>query len=198
MACRITTILTVFLTLSTRPYLVLGDFNRINVTVDDADNQITYTPSEHWAVGQTCTDCSAHPDVSQMFDQTWHDTSFIPGSSQTQGINASITFNGEDYAHLFNTCMIMMWSEIGVAVYVFCAISHSSTTPDGNVDMTFFIDDEEMGSFQESPTGENTFDYQVPVFSQEGLSPSPHTLTVMTGQLGGPQALTLLDYFMYT
>lgn len=62
----------------------------------------------------------------------------------------------------------------------------------------FFIDDEQMGSFQESPTGQDTFDYQVPVFSQEGLSSGTHTLTVMTGQLGGPKALTLLDYFIYT
>lgn len=101
MACRITTILTIFLALLTRPHLVLGDIFQKNVTVDDTNGdqstgaQVTYTPSENWSLGPSCPDCDAHPDPSQMLDGTWHDTTFIPGETQSQGLNASITFNGK-------------------------------------------------------------------------------------------------------
>lgn len=179
-----------------------------NVTVDDTLGdlstglQVSYTPSDGWTPGQNCTNCTAHPEPTQMLFNTWHDTSFFPNVDDSEGLSftATITFNG--LSHLFNEslmlCLANRFSSTGVAVYVFCAIDHSSNDPDGNSDMTFFIDGEEVGTFELAPTGQNNFSYHFPVFASDPLPSGPHTLTMENGHLGGSQALALLDYFIYT
>ena len=85
-----------------------------------------------------------------------------------------------------------------MAVYVFCAINYASDNPDGNFDMEFLIDGEQVGTFQLTPTGEDAFVYNVPVYTNESLPSGQHTLAVMSGRIGGSQAPALLDYFVYT
>jgi hypothetical protein len=67
-----------------------------NVTIDDADTSglIVYTNSANstWA-NQDCTTCSAKPpDLSQVFDGTWHDTTHF--SFDTPNLAAQFLFTG--------------------------------------------------------------------------------------------------------
>ena len=83
-------------------------------------------------------------------------------------------------------------------MYVFCILTHTDAHPDGNFDMRFFLDGELDGQFVEAPTGKATWDYNVPVYHKEGLSNGPHTITLASGVLGGPNTLVLLDYMVFT
>ena len=77
----------------------------VNVTVDDTygdtntGGQIAYGPAGSWNVGQTCTTCTARPNVAQAFDGSWHDATFYPtdstaGSNLGSLVTASYVFNG--------------------------------------------------------------------------------------------------------
>lgn len=101
-----------------------------------------------------------------------------------------------DLLLLFSPLVIEFW--IGIAVSVFCVISHSSSSPDGDTYMSFLIDGEEAGTFTQSSTGQDTYTYNVSVFASEPLPSGQHTLTVVNGRIGGPKVLALLDYFVYT
>ena len=63
--------------------------------------------------------------------------------------------------------------------------------------MRFLLDGELDGHFVEAPTGKATWDYNVPVYHREGLSNGPHTITLASGVLGGPNTLVLLDYMVF-
>ena len=77
---------------------------------------------------------------------------------------------------------------------MFCIISHDDTVPDGNSDMTFFIDGETAGTFELAPTGQNTYDYNVPVYANNSIPSGTHTLLIQNGHSGGAKSLLLLDY----
>jgi len=81
----------------------------------------------------------------------------------------------------------------------FCALADSSTGPDGDSDMTFFIDGVIRGTFAQTAPGiPNVYQYSVPVFSITSLSPGQHTLTIQNGHVNGIKALTMLDEIIYT
>lgn len=86
---------------------------------------------------------------------------------------------------------------IGTAVYVQVILTGSETSPDGNTDYTFSIDNENAGVFQQSPNGDSTYKFNQTVFSKTGLSNSLHTLTIESGH-AGKKALVLLDSIIYT
>ena len=86
----------------------------------------------------------------------------------------------------------------GVAVYVYCVVTHSFNSPVGNSDMSFFIDGNLVGNFVQPPTGDTTYQYNVPVYVNESLPSGPHTIAIVNGHPDGNQSLTLLDSIVYT
>lgn len=77
-----------------------------NVSIDDTfgdertGKQITFTPSNGWKQGQTCTDCTANVDANQPFRHSWHDATFLPQNMGGDGIirSASVSFNGMSHS----------------------------------------------------------------------------------------------------
>ncbi|KAI1797505.1 hypothetical protein LXA43DRAFT_877148 [Ganoderma leucocontextum] len=159
----------------------------INITVDDTfgdpftGNQILYEPQGAWQLGQSCSTCTAHPDKSLAFNGTWHDSTFNDAGLPDADQLPTATF-----------------SFVGVAVYVFCIVTHSFTSPFGSSDMSFLIDNALVGTFQQPPTGDSTSFYNVSVYVNDSLSPGQHTITIVNGEINGNKSLTLLDYIVYT
>ncbi|KAJ3923136.1 hypothetical protein F5877DRAFT_74595 [Lentinula edodes] len=159
----------------------------VNVTVDDSASSVIYYPSGAWnarSASVPCSSCTANLDVNRTFFNTFHDGTFnpLPGSNSYPNVplTASIAFNG-------------------IAVYVFCALAESSTSPDGNSDMDFYIDGFRNGGFvKTAPGNNNTYNYSVAVFASDPLTPGIHNLTIQNGHVNGTKSLILLDKIVYT
>ncbi|KAK7468602.1 hypothetical protein VKT23_003106 [Stygiomarasmius scandens] len=160
----------------------------VNRTIDDTlpdstGASITYLPDGAWNDGTSCRRCTAKPDSGQMSSGTWHDGTFNskPGSNgfPNQVLNASTIFNG-------------------TSVYVFCALSRPKASPSGNSDMTFYIDGQLVGTFSKLAPGGDGFDYNVPVYVNESLSPGFHKLVLQNGHVNGPSSLVILDRMVYS
>ncbi|KAI0344072.1 hypothetical protein BDW22DRAFT_1327404 [Trametopsis cervina] len=162
---------------------LLATATLVNVTVDDSEilngsAAITYAPLTGWNNGADCASCDARPDPSRTWGGTWHDSTY-PGGGENHILSASLIFNGS-------------------AIYVFCIISHSTTKPSGNSNMTFFIDGGAVGGYFLAPSGSETYDYNVLVYANNSLTPGTHSLTVQNGAVGAPKSLMLLDYIVYS
>ncbi|KAJ3859990.1 hypothetical protein EV359DRAFT_85796 [Lentinula novae-zelandiae] len=159
----------------------------VNVTVDDSDSSVIYYPSGAWnarSASVPCSSCTANPDVNQTFDNTFHDGTFNPSSGSNSYPNVPLTAS-----MIFN----------GIAVYVFCALAESSTSPDGDSDMDFYIDGFLNANFTKTaPGNNNTYDYSVAVFASDPLTPGNHNLTIRNGHVNGTKSLILLDKIVYT
>ncbi|KAI0809265.1 hypothetical protein BC629DRAFT_1106622 [Irpex lacteus] len=153
--------------------------DRANVTVDDSSSDIVYAPLSGWNVENDCNGCTAHPDPSLTHGGTWHDTSFPPNGTAQDLRTASLEFTGS-------------------ALYVFCIISQSIDHPFGTSDMTFSIDGNVVGHYTSVPSGDKTYDYNVPVYANDSVGSGSHSFTVTNGTPGGPETLLLLDYIIYS
>ncbi|PAV23423.1 hypothetical protein PNOK_0049100 [Pyrrhoderma noxium] len=162
----------------------------VNVTIDDqfgdpsTGQHIAYSPEDAWQVGQTCQACTAKPTPAEdAYLGTWSDASFNPSGNATndvpgQVIKASVSFTG-------------------VAVYVNVILTGSETSPDGNSDFTFLVDNATAGAFEKSPDGDKTYHFNQTIFSMSGLSNTSHTLSIEVGHSGN-KSLVLLDSIIYT
>ncbi|KAF8987749.1 hypothetical protein BDQ17DRAFT_1199528, partial [Cyathus striatus] len=172
-------------------FITTGGAVLVNVTVDDSlpdpltGRLINYLPTTSWSDGVVCTDCTATVDGGSMFDRTWHDGTYFPANSNlppTGPLNFTFSFNG-------------------TAIYVFCAIALSTTSPDGYSNMTFYIDNELVGQFERVPPGtQGAYLYNVSVYSNTSLPAGEHTFMLQNGQFGngGNKSLTLFDYLVYS
>ncbi|KAI0358959.1 hypothetical protein OH77DRAFT_1121930 [Trametes cingulata] len=160
----------------------------VNVTIDDTfgdesnGNQIVYLPPTMWNAGQSCSACTAHPDPKLAGNGTWHDSTFYGVDTTTPSsevASAAVTFEG-------------------TAVYVFCIVTRSAVSPDGNSDMSFFLDGLLAGKFVQPPNGDAGFQYNVPVYVNESLPAGQHSIAIVNGELNGNKSLILLDYIVYT
>jgi len=156
----------------------------VNITVDDSAidtgaTRISYAPQLEWNIGNNCSACTARPNPQQAFAGTWHDSTFPQGGGEADLKTASLEFNGS-------------------AIYVYCILARSFTSPDGNSDMTFFLDGQDVGKFSLSPSGDSNYDYNVPVYSNNSIPPGAHSFTLQNGQIGGAKSLILLDFFVYS
>ncbi|KIM84656.1 hypothetical protein PILCRDRAFT_391863 [Piloderma croceum F 1598] len=159
----------------------------VDVTIDDTYGdpntgaQIMYMP-DNWNNGTSCSACTAHPASSQTYLGTWHDNTWNPPANSTEAAEvqtASAAFNGS-------------------AVYIFCIIAHSLVSPDGNTNMTFYIDDETVGHYALLPSGaQPTYSYNINVYLNTSVPPGQHTIKIQNGPLG-QKALVLLDYITYS
>ncbi|KAI0737188.1 hypothetical protein C8Q80DRAFT_1115445 [Daedaleopsis nitida] len=154
-----------------------------NITVDDTlgnseqNLQIVYQPEGAWSPGQACADCEAHVDTSKVLDGTWHDVTYLADNPPAIPLSANLTFNG-------------------VAIYVYCIVTRSPTNPFGNSDMTFYLDGEPVGVFQQMPNEDPSYEYSVPVYVNTSISAGNHTFALVNGRKGGLTALALLDYII--
>ena len=175
----------------------------VNVTVDDTLGnsqealQILYQPAGYWSPGQNCTTRVADPDPTQVNDGTWHDNTYLPDNPASTPLSASLAFDGT-YHVPRGVKILHMLPVLGVALYVYCVVARSSTNPFGNSDMTFYLDGVEVGNFTETPNGDPTYHYNVPVYVNESIPDGKHTFVLVNGRAGGQAALALLDYIVFS
>ncbi|KAE9397622.1 hypothetical protein BT96DRAFT_921314 [Gymnopus androsaceus JB14] len=141
-----------------------------NMTIDDTDPSIIYFPAWNTRNASVpCPTCNANPQADSMFNETWHDNTFDPNpGSGDETIPITASV-------LFN----------GTAMYVFCALAESSTDPDGT-----FV--------KIAPGNVGVYDYNVPVFAIDSLTPEEHNFTLQGGHVNGFKSLVLLDRMVYT
>ncbi|KAI0659561.1 hypothetical protein C8Q70DRAFT_933474 [Cubamyces menziesii] len=164
----------------------------VNRTIDDqhGDNSTgavpLFLPDGTWNIGQTCTVCAFRANnpinVSEVFDGTWHDAMHY-GTRDTDPITIQANFTGH-------------------AVYVYhVVVNYLTYGIVTSTNLTFHIDNEQVGSYTHSPTGsesENTppIFYNFPVYTNESLVEGNHTL--MISAPGDIETLVLFDYIVYT
>ncbi|KAF8995265.1 hypothetical protein BDQ17DRAFT_1250938 [Cyathus striatus] len=150
-----------FLAVLTRILSAIGIV--VNITVDDASPDpltglsITYLPLNLWNNGPTCVGCFAHVDPEEMYSGTWHD-----GTVSSRFLRPNRT-----------------------AIYISCAIALSNNALGGYSNMTFYIDNEAVGHFERIPPGNNTYQYNVLVYSNTSMIPGEHIFVLQNGQEGG-------------
>ncbi|KAF8987741.1 hypothetical protein BDQ17DRAFT_1258237 [Cyathus striatus] len=163
----------------------------VNVTVDNSlpdpltGRLVGYLPTTSWNAGVACTDCTAIVDEGSMFNRTWHDGTYFP-------VNSILPATGP---------LTITFSFNGTAIYVFCALALSFTSPDGYSNMTFYIDNEIVGQFEKEPSGtQGAYVYNISVYSNTSLSAGEHNFTLQNGPFGngGNKSLTLFDYLVYS
>ncbi|TBU62454.1 hypothetical protein BD310DRAFT_918439 [Dichomitus squalens] len=148
--------------------------------IDDADTSgaISYTTPQSWSQGAGCTSCWIHPDPSEAFDGTWHDTSHFTTDTDERFITVQFT---------------------GTAVSVYNIVANTAAQPNTvtAVNLWFEIDGERVGSgYQHDPSSSTDIEYNVLVFSQDGLSNSPHLLVIHATD--GVNTNVLFDRVEYT
>lgn len=161
----------------------------VNSTIDDSfpdprtRASISYIPPEAWNRGGSCESCTARPSALELYNNTWHDSTFNtqPGSNDFPNtpLSATVTFEGS-------------------AIYVYCALAKTTRAPFGNSDMTFFIDNDQVGDFFQMAPGTPGYDYNVLVYKNESIPNGEHTFTLRNGRVDGIRSLVLLDRIVYT
>lgn len=195
-----TTLLSTVLSLAVRSFVSAA---QVNVTVDDSQTSsgaslIQYTPSTLWNDGTNCSGCTAHPDASRAMDGTWHDSTHAEGAGDDGLSFATLTFTGMFYRLWITLQTSQDLTMLGTAIYVYGILAHTSTSPDGNSDMLFSMDGQNVGSFALSPTNQTTYDYNVLLYANRSIPSGSHTFVLQNGRVGGAKSLVLLDYIVYT
>ncbi|PBL00436.1 hypothetical protein ARMGADRAFT_1006643 [Armillaria gallica] len=155
----------------------------VNVTIDDQSAGLIFSPVDAWNNGASCQACTARPDGSQAIDETWHDSTFNkdPGSNNypNQVLNVSTSFNG-------------------TAIYVICILAKTASSPTGNSDMSFYIDNDFVGEFYQTAPGEQGYQYNYTVYSNNSIPDGLHTFKLQNGHVDGIKALVMLDAIIYS
>lgn len=182
----------------------------VNVTIDDTfgnpqtSARVVYSPANAWQEGtQACsTTGTSYPDPNRLFNGTWHESTFTPHSEgsevDTNQIipSASVTFNGQfDCASIDS--MIDIFEYPGSAIYVYCVIPFNTSRTSV---MTFFINDEVVGTFTSASSvrNESEYQYNVPVYVNRSMPAGVHKFTLQNGLKGGQRSLVMLDSIVYT
>ncbi|KZV91862.1 hypothetical protein EXIGLDRAFT_86287 [Exidia glandulosa HHB12029] len=176
-----------------------------NLTIDDADPQVIYSPALSWRASSV--DCSAcFNPVSQSIAQgTFHDgtgglhdrnRAAESDGHEDEGADGDNDEDDIDVDLMSKPTVTAQLSFTGTAVYVYCIV------PDGadgdhitKSDLTFTIDDQPVGTFTRTPTGEPvSFLFNHLVFAHDGLGEGTHHLVISSP----PNGALLLDYVQVT
>lgn len=154
----------------------------VNVTLDDQDAGLIYTPSDAWADGTDCKACTARLETDRLVHGSWHDSTFQPGDKETHKV--SVSFNG-------------------TAIYVGCILAKSSSNPplNGHSDMRFFIDGALVGRFARDISNDSTstYEYGTTVYANTSIPAGHHTFRLQNGHTNSTtQSLVLLDAITYS
>jgi len=166
--------------------LFLGAVNAIlaNRTIDDKNgdsvtgNMPRYNPPDFWNEGNGCVPCAIHPDPSEAYNSTWHDTQISPNTTTPRTI--TMTFNG-------------------TAIYVYCIVPNLFNGTAITTNITFTIDGQ-LSDRTFTYIGDNSTDliYNVAVYTNDSLKNAEHTL-ILEATPGSYAASTVLfDYVEYT
>ncbi|EIW63910.1 uncharacterized protein TRAVEDRAFT_103850, partial [Trametes versicolor FP-101664 SS1] len=159
-----------------------------NRTIDDQNGDSvsgakpTYGPSidpaSNWTQGANCTSCHLLPnkviDVSQVFDGTWHDSTYHPGDPD-HTVDAAFT---------------------GTAVYVFFIVPNFVQSTTTLVNVSFSIDGTFYGKYEHIPDTSSTVLYNQLVFHTTDLVNADHTIEIRAS--GSNASLILFDNMIYT
>lgn len=155
----------------------------MNVTIDDQSTGLIFSPADAWNNGASCANCTARPDASRAVDGTWHDSTFNKNSGSNaypnQVLNVSMSLNG-------------------TAIYVICILAKTATSPTGNSDMSFYIDNDFVGEFYQTAPGEPGYQYNFTVYSNNSIPNGLHTFKLQNGHVDGIKALVILDAIIYS
>ncbi|KAK0470408.1 uncharacterized protein EV420DRAFT_1500511 [Desarmillaria tabescens] len=154
----------------------------VNATIDDQNPMLLYSPEDGWRNSNVpCPSCTARPDPSMAINGSWHDSTFDQNAknSPNKVRNVSTIFNG-------------------TAIHVTCILAKTTTSPFGNSDMSFYIDDILVGQFKKTAPGESGFEYNVTVYSNSSIPSGQHKFTIQNGHVGGIKSLLLLDALVYS
>ncbi|KAJ6476364.1 hypothetical protein C8R45DRAFT_834097 [Mycena sanguinolenta] len=134
----------------------------------------TYGPSiSEWNVNNNCTTCFVQPDIAQMVNHSWHDTT-------------------HERTTLF---IIAVSSYSGTAIYFFGVVPNTVPNSITVANLTFSLDGAFAGSYTRIPDSTTSiFLYSVPMLALADLSNTTHTL-IAEAQI---QSLLIFDYAMYT
>lgn len=155
----------------------------VNRTIDDQyGDSVTalmprYSPPHAWNQGATCEGCHVQLDHSDVYNGTWHDSTY----QHKQGAEpSSITMR-------FN----------GTAVYVYNALANTVPSTDTLTNLTFALDGHQVGTFMHERTSSMSFDYNIPVYTNESLQNMEHELKIVAVSVTAA-SLVLFDYAIYT
>lgn len=79
---------------------------------------------------------------------------------------------------------------------MYCVIPRNTSGPSGT-SLTFLIDSQVAGTFERQSEGIEGYEYDVLVFSRQGLPNGQHYFVLRVGETGGPDTLVLLDRIIY-
>ncbi|KAI0354222.1 hypothetical protein OH77DRAFT_1521854 [Trametes cingulata] len=158
----------------------------VNRTIDDQKGDSIagavplYAPPDTWCIGQTCPACTVRPpaiDPSQIFEGTWHDSTFRAHGAAAQDIE--IHFRGS-------------------AIYAYhIVINGLLSTATTLTNLTFYLDENLHGTDGHEPDGTGPlFLYNVSVYGNSNIPFGDHVLQIVS--TGVDPALMLFDYAVYT
>ncbi|KAF9463800.1 hypothetical protein BDZ94DRAFT_590542 [Collybia nuda] len=168
---------------------------KTNITIDDSfpdprtGNSIIYNPPDAWNSGTFCQrgpgKCTAVLDTNRLSGGTWHECTFNPVDSSSN-----------DHPNTPSTATVQF---NGTAIYVYCALALTTSSPSGNSDMSFFIDGKPVGNFVRPAPNALGYEYNFLVYSNEVLPPNVHELSIINGRAGGSKALIIIiDRIVYS
>ncbi|TFY53523.1 hypothetical protein EVJ58_g9407 [Rhodofomes roseus] len=156
----------------------------VNRTIDDyyGDSVTGVKPiyTDGWAYGPNCSTCTITPFLSDLFDRSWHEVTALLNDPYPE--NVTITFEG-------------------TAVWVYCVVPNflnHSTGALTSVNITFEVDGKMDGFYIHEADGtNNSFYYNVTVYSNTSLAAGEHTIIMSPQRVSGGSYMGL-DWVQYT
>ncbi|KAJ3842257.1 hypothetical protein F5878DRAFT_407188 [Lentinula raphanica] len=137
----------------------------------------TYSPEPKWSQGAGCSGCALHPDPTQAFDYTWHESTHWTSDAESETVFVSLEFTG-------------------TSLDVFCILPNpSGPTTVGDYNLTFELDNQLLEqTFMHTNNRSDIFEFNVNVLSLQNLSLVPHVFMMMAGV----DSTIQFDYATYT
>ncbi|KAJ3729645.1 hypothetical protein C8R42DRAFT_715919 [Lentinula raphanica] len=144
---------------------------------DLVGNVPTYYPEQKWSQGAGCNGCAFHPDPTQAFDYTWHDSTHWTTDPDGETVSVSLEFTG-------------------TSLDVFCILPNpSSQSTVGDYNLMFELDNQPLEqTFMHANNRSDIFEFNVNVLSLQNLSLVPHVFIMMAGV----DSTLQFDYAAYT
>jgi hypothetical protein len=176
---------------------------RTNRTIDDETGdsvtglspQYGATSTAVWNYGPTCTGCNVHPNMTQCYEQSWHDATAYVG----QTVSVTLNFHG--------ACIMTQHEsqpltdprrDAGTAIYMYGLLANTAANIVRTTNLTFTLDGAPAGTFFHPADATETIVYNVSLFSKDDIPNGPHTLVATATP--GPilSSLIMFDYAIYT
>lgn len=189
-------LITSITTLSTSAYGALQTI----IIDDEYGDQLTgakptYIPPNGWIQGSNCTGCALHPSPASAVNGTWHDTTHHKTDPPR---SVEMLFHGELSERHSHFSILICRRYQGTMFSAYCIMANPSNTGvTSQYDLQFQLDGIVTGSgFSHQSDSSNIFQYNVMVFSIDGLSNATHNFT-MSASSTTVDSLILFDHATY-